>query len=837
MVRVSNSGVGDLHRGGRSVAILDFSSGLRLVYKPRPLAVDRAFYGLLEWLNRVGGCPPLRILTTLDRGSHGWVEFARAEPCASREEVERYYERLGGLLAVLYAVDGQDMHMENIVAAGEQPVLVDLETLFHPLQDELFPMTPPRHGSPAPADPLRPEPYEFIARSVLKVALLPQRIWGEEEGAGIDLSGVGGAGNQVAPVRALRLENTGSDDMRFTRAQVLLQAGRNQPQISGTGITPAEYAGAMDRGFTGVYETLSVRRGELEAEGLLAAFGDVPLRVVIRMTRTYAALQSESFHPDFLRDAVDMDRFLDKLWLAVEARGRLKPLISFEQEALRGGDIPVFFVTASSPDLVSDTGTVIPAYFQKSGLERVRERIALLSPSDLERQRLLIGGAMATLVENPLVPPAVAAPGVRGAAWHHPATGAGPAAAGAPGAEELVRLAGTVGERLESLAVRGSRTAAWLNLTTQDGIHSVSGSTRYDLHGGLSGILIFLARLGEVSGTDRHDGLARAAFAMLNEFLHDGEVLIHDVGGFSGMGGILPALGVAGERWPDLPARFLAERVVARIAAVCVERRRCDFFGGLAGAATGLLAYHRATGAETALDAALRCGERILSLADRADGRTGWALPDASGPAGAGFAFGTAGIAWSLLGLAEATGEERFRAPALESLEHAWRQWEAAPRSPATDGTWCYGAPGLALALAAAREVGGSPAALESAVEATLRGGFSHASHALCNGTLGALDALLEVAPLLPGSGIAARVEMETGPLLDSVRRYGWQCGVPLGVETPGLMNGLAGMGYGLLRLAQAGRVPSMLTLGLRPASAGRGTGTAALPEPALDIG
>ena len=36
---------------------------------------------------------------------------------------------------------------------------------------------------------------------------------------------------------------------------------------------------------------------------------------------------------------------------------------------------------------------------------------------------------------------------------------------------------------------------------------------------------------------------------------------------------------------------------------------------------------------------------------------------------------------------------------------------------------------------------------------------------------------------------------------------------MPLGVETPGLMTGLAGIGYGLLRLAAPERVPNVLGL------------------------
>lgn len=49
--------------------------------------------------------------------------------------------------------------------------------------------------------------------------------------------------------------------------------------------------------------------------------------------------------------------------------------------------------------------------------------------------------------------------------------------------------------------------------------------------------------------------------------------------------------------------------------------------------------------------------------------------------------------------------------------------------------------------------------------------------------------------------------------ILESIEREGWLCGLPSGVESPGLMTGLAGIGYGLLRLAAPERVPSVLTL------------------------
>src|SRR4029450_11524225 len=42
-------GAGDSHRGGRSVLIAKFSSGFRVVYKPKSLAVDVHLQELLAW--------------------------------------------------------------------------------------------------------------------------------------------------------------------------------------------------------------------------------------------------------------------------------------------------------------------------------------------------------------------------------------------------------------------------------------------------------------------------------------------------------------------------------------------------------------------------------------------------------------------------------------------------------------------------------------------------------------------------------------------------------------------------------------------------------------------
>src|SRR6185312_2895237 len=130
--------------------------------------------------------------------------------------------------------------------------------------------------------------------------------------------------------------------------------------------------------------------------------------------------------------------------------------------------------------------------------------------------------------------------------------------------------------------------------------------------------------------------------------------------------------------------------------------------------------------------------------------------------------------------------------------------------------TWCHGAPGVALArLRALRHLDDSTLEAEArlALESTRDGGFDR-SHCLCHGDLGNAEIFLQAAGIL-GDPEHWQAELNgiTAFVLDNIAEHGWRCGLPGEVEVPGLMTGLAGIGYGLLRLAAPERVPSVLLL------------------------
>jgi lantibiotic modifying enzyme len=128
---------------------------------------------------------------------------------------------------------------------------------------------------------------------------------------------------------------------------------------------------------------------------------------------------------------------------------------------------------------------------------------------------------------------------------------------------------------------------------------------------------------------------------------------------------------------------------------------------------------------------------------------------------------------------------------------------------------WCHGAAGIGLARLRALPHLDDPKLREEihiALNTTLSHGFGH-SHCLCHGDMGNLDLLLEASLALDDRGWRVQVERLVAMVLDSIDRHGWACGGPGAVEMPGLMLGLAGIGYQMLRLGEPHRVPSVLML------------------------
>jgi type 2 lantibiotic biosynthesis protein LanM len=801
------AGAGDTHRHGRSVLIARFESGFQLVYKPRSIAVDERFQNFIRWANQKGADPQLRTLQVLNRETHGWVEFANTAGCRSHEEVVRFYERQGEYLAILYVLQATDFHFENLLACGEHPVLVDLEALFHPWLRDL--------------DIKQPD-IRMVAlakgRSVLRVGLLPRRIWSHDEYIGMDLSGLGGAPGQMSE-DILQWVSEGTDEMAAVKQPFRMPGARNRPNIDGVEIDVRTYATQIIAGFTRMYDLLLSHRDELlHDDGPLSRFAEDEVRVVARATRGYGVLLSQTAHPDYLRDALDLDRLLDRLWVGVEHNPHLLRLIKAERRDLSEGDVPIFTTCPVSSDLFTSDGEKIEKFFAKTGMALSRESIQGLSEEDRRRQVWFIRASLATLdlQEDNLTRSAYEP------VW--PTSNLSRKEL----APLLIEEARRIGERLEELSLQDGTHATWIAFAYVKKTWSLDALLE-DLYAGSAGIILALAYLGSF-GFGRYTELARHALNTLRARLEDRGKHMRSIGAFDGWGGIIYLLSHLGALWQDAELISYAESIVDRLPELIDKDESLDVIGGCAGCIGALLSLHHVAPSDKTLAAAIQCGDRLIAKAQPVEGGVGWFIKNIETVKPiTGFAHGAAGIAWALLVLAERTGNAKYRDTALQAImyEHGqffsaagnWAENAPGSEQPGQETgpsmAWCYGAPGIGLARVAAMKHFDNPKVCEDlnrAIRATMKQGPG-LNHSLCHGDLGNRDFLLQASEATGNQELAEKVDELANQIIASMKKYGWLCGVPLSVESPALMNGLAGICYGLLRMAAPNRVPSILTL------------------------
>lgn len=792
-------GKGDSHRGGRSVLKLKFSSGFQLIYKPRSMAIDLHFQELLVWLNQRGANPPFRPLAVLDRGSYGWVEYVEAGNCATSAEVARFYERQGAYLALLYALEATDLHLENLIASGEHPVIVDLEALFHPRLK----------GWELDQEGISTD--QTMNYSVLRLGMLPSRIYGIKGSESVDFSALGGKGGQLTLKPVLKWEALGTDQMHLTQERMLLAGSDNLPRMNKEEVNVSDYSESLLAGFERLYRLLVTYRDELITEVLPRFDGD-EIRVILRHTQNYAKILQESFHPDLLRNGLDRQRFLDNLWAIVEKKPYMRRVIPVEQFDLDQGDIPMFTTTPASRHIFDSQGRQIEDFLPEPGLEAVTKRLYQLGEEDLHWQQWFIQASLATLVvSNPYtVRQPLAVP-------------ENPGAAKAVSQPELLDAACAVGNRLAELALSSGDKLGWVGLSQMEERHWMISSAGIDLYSGTPGIILFLAYLGAVTEESRYTALAKAALPMLREqtaWLRPRRDI--QIGAFDGISGLIYVYSHLGRLWGE-PALFEeASELVKLLPDLLKKDQFMDIIGGAAGCILSLLSFYRVMPAAATLNTALECGEFLLAQARPMSRGLAW--PNPLGIALAGFSHGVAGIAYSLLELASVSGEARYRRAALAGLEFErslfsveHQNW---PDLRERDklryaATWCHGAGGIALGRLAIQKHFNDTALRDEvkiALRTTVREGFG-INHSLCHGDLGNLDPLLVATLTLGDLQYRDQLNYVSRAVLQSIKREGWLSGSPLAVESPGLMSGLAGIGYGLLRLAEPSIVPSVLLL------------------------
>jgi lantibiotic modifying enzyme len=470
----------------------------------------------------------------------------------------------------------------------------------------------------------------------------------------------------------------------------------------------------------------------------------------------------------------------------------LHAIVPYELADLWAGDVPLFTARPDSTAVWASDGTHIPDVLANTGLSEVEAKIASLSDVDEHRQTWLISACLATRPE----PVKHVSTKTR---QHLGTTEADP--------DQLLAAATDIADEIVAQVIGETGGAAnWLGLELLDDHHWAVRSMGAGLSNGYTGTALFLAQVGVITGADRYCELARDAIRPIPQLL---EALAGDlesaqlVGpGFHGLGGITYALDRLRTLLGDSDlGNWLTASLVLTEQLVPDPAKFPSYVDGAAG---GLAAMQATTGLPAADRLAERYADHLVTTVE--SGLRGRVAAEH------GFARGFQGIAWAL---------GQYGVPGDRYLDAARTAADLDRRNAPAGHGWCSGDAGTALARSAA----GVPADLDSYLRTAAERPVL-ADLSLCHGELGAVESLTWLAAREYPTAEAVR-RRRAGLVLAAVQQYGPHCGTPRAVPSPGLLTGLAGIGYGVLRLAFPERVPSVLLL---EPTAGSRCGTAPKP-------
>lgn len=364
--------VGDTHalRGAVTRLTIATVQGIeyRLMYKPRSLDVDQAFYELIGRM-AAGGSVVLRAPWFLAFDQYGWMEYIEHRACTSLVQVRSYYHVLGWLSAVLHLLSARDIHAGNLVANGAHPVLVDLECLA----------VPPDSGAHAPEG----------TGMVTATSIIPMLRFASKDFPGMDICAFSGGGQQPHIYSEWYVSGIDHPLPSLWRRKRMADQGMNVPTLEGVRVNPFEFTDSFVGGFVLGYRTMLDKRPCLLSEhGWLSRLRGMTVRLVKRNTGEYVKALDESSAPSILHSrSAEYEHYRKAL--------STHALRSTEEEVrlLALGLVPRWTVRVDAPSQTGPGSGV-------SGLEHVRGVMTRASEDDMHAQVGMIRHCVGLMARN-----------------------------------------------------------------------------------------------------------------------------------------------------------------------------------------------------------------------------------------------------------------------------------------------------------------------------------------------------------------------------------------------------------------------------------------------------
>ncbi|WP_167399224.1 type 2 lanthipeptide synthetase LanM [Planococcus maitriensis] len=762
-------GKGDTHQNGKTVSLLYFEE-LTLVYKPRSLAIDASYQEFLAYLNKEVGLDfkEVEIVTFQD---FGFMEFIEHKPCEKEEELDGFYRKVGYHLANFYLLNGNDMHFENVIANGAEPVFIDLESLF----------APQLAGKYNNLDASLRTLYRQLEASVQGISLLSTEIGSRQL---MDIGGIAKNNGQTASYRSAKIKDAFTDQMSYQLVYPKVDEKQNNPFMDGKVVESVNYRELIWEGFESLYRHFMVHKDEI-SKVVEKFFSGQTIRYIHRSTMFYSKLLTMHTYPLFMNDKYLKDLLFHRVGIHHTPQDRA--FLNSEYADLHRMDVPYFQANTSSVHIMNSNGQMISNVLEAPPIQASLDKIIKLSDEDLMEQKRLVDITFMNKRKSSQDRTGLTfAIGEGGAVQSDHA---------------YLKTAKEIGDFLVRKMVAEDAHGYWIGPTInlkQKEEAWVPGLIETDVYNGSSGIGIFLAYLYSVTGEEKYRQAAEKSMLVIVEYLEKIEEVDTKplgVGAFVGFSAYLYGVFKCGEYlkkddWVLLgfeKLSWLKEKVIAE------DITDPDYIYGLTGTIHMLFQLAREFS-----------GEQRSSLMDVLDLLGNQLLKNEPEDMPlSGFAHGLASLMSSFALLSQ-----QFQDPAYEKA--VYKCFETMKKFKSTEkGAWfnsleqqdvsygfCHGTPGILMAYTICKEVGFPVPEqwLKQSVEHIKNNSFGN-TLTYCHGDIGNLEIMYAYAESFGDKALERQVDATVQTLYDtqlsnvlnSKLAHSYVLGVMAGISGAGL--------------------------------------------------
>lgn len=773
-------GAGDSHDRGKSVAILTFDEGKDVVYKPKNLEIGEKFDAFIRGIKELDKTLEFYLTTKIIKEDYSFEERLIYSECRTKEEVDEYYYQFGQIIALVYLLNGNDFHLENVLAYGKYPVLIDLETIIQ----NHFPMPDSEH---AIVKVMQRNGNSVVMSGLVPVYLFEERVDTEIEGVsrGLQLSALSGD-EQKLPYKILKLVNYDSVNMQFTYQEHMTDAAENIPLFEGEKVDFVPYIGRIIKGFKD-FSAFAIENKEALSKLAKATFSGSVVRNVIKTTQSYGDLLDYSTHPSCMVDYIEREKLFENLWMHGYANSKPVP---YEVRDMLQHDIPIFFNPVDSYDLIASQGEHIKEMYQLKAIDLEVNQLKNYSKEEEAEQLDYLKTSFGLYHSTDLQEIKVSSPNE---------------------IQENDFLAGAVsiGETIAEAAFIGEKSIAWKNIEETSPDNYVVNVMNENFYDGITGMYLFFSELYFITGYSEFKEYFKLAESLVLELKNDYvDSPSAFYGSFSAVYPLLCTYCYNNDPVLVETAKEIATMYMERYDKTTIEQY--DWNGGTASISKVFTLLYQLTD-ETHY---LQFAKQLLLDMDVTKITQG------------GFAHGYSGVIHSANSILKIEKD-----PAIEQLiencltqerltfdqtQNGWLDFRATP--PMVADLWCYGSTGIGLAYLDLLNSGYEDSLLIEEINCAAERLIQQEKRddCLCHGNFGDLEFLLAVEKSpLSSKEQKEQIQQKVNKVKKKINEgYYTIEGLPT-IPKYGLFTGLAGIGHQLLRVYASNQVANVLTLDL----------------------